>query len=327
LLKDVTETQPMNAFEKKLAEIDRSGLFCRSIDTIQVNVGLQCNQECLHCHLEAGPHRKEIMGWPEMEMILAAADQVKCRTVDITGGAPEMNPHFRPFLEALHSRNLEIMVRTNLTVLLERGMEDLPGLFRQYGIHLIASLPCYLEKNVCAQRGEGSYNRSVEAIRRLNDLGYGSEGDLLLDLVYNPGGPFLPPDQSSLEEDYRRELNSRFGISFSSLLTLTNMPLGRFSQHLRRLNKESEYLQLLKSSFNPGTVEALMCRHQLSVGWDGTLYDCDFNLALGLPVNHGAPDHLRLFDPSALAGRRIVTGDHCFGCTAGHGSSCGGALA
>jgi radical SAM/Cys-rich protein len=209
---------------------------------------------------------------------------------------------------------------------LEPGLGEIPKFFRDHQVQLVASLPCYLEENVRAQRGKGVYEKSMEAIRRLNALGYGSEPNLPLNLVYNPGGPSLPPPQSALEEDYRRELRSRFGIIFSRLFTITNVPLGRFRVELSRQNQERDYLHLLRESFNRKTVAGLMCRHQISVGWDGTLYDCDFNLALGLPVNHGAPDHIQSFKPSALMKRRIVTGEHCFACTAGSGSSCGGAL-
>jgi radical SAM/Cys-rich protein len=246
--------------------------------------------------------------------------------VDLTGGAPELNPHFRNFVLALRRGGHTVQVRTNLTVLLEPGMEDLPEFFRDQHIQLVASMPCYLEENVCAQRGKGVYEKSIAAIKRLNALGYGSNPELLLSLIYNPGGPFLPPPQSVLEEDYRRELGQRFQITFTHLLTITNMPLGRFRTDLIGKKEQESYMQLLRKSFNPRTVKGLMCCRQLSVGWDGTLYDCDFNLALGLPVNHGAPDHIMSFRPNELRTRRIVTGDHCFGCTAGAGSSCGGAL-
>jgi radical SAM/Cys-rich protein len=246
--------------------------------------------------------------------------------IDLTGGAPELNPSFRQFVSALRKENLQVQVRTNLTVLLEPGMEDLPEFLRNHQIHLVASLPCYLEENVRAQRGEGVYGKSIEAIRRLNALGYGIKTHLPLSLVYNPGGPFLPPPQSALEKDYRRELGQRFGITFTHLLTITNMPLGRFHSELSLQKQEENYLQLLRKSFNLQTVEGLMCRYQISVGWDGTLYDCDFNLALKLPVDHGAPDHIQRFNPAELLTRRIVTGEHCFGCTAGYGSSCSGAL-
>jgi radical SAM/Cys-rich protein len=202
----------------------------------------------------------------------------------------------------------------------------MPELFREHQIWIVASMPCYLEENVCAQRGKGAYERSIAVIKRLNALGYGSNSELPLNLVYNPGGPFLPPLQSVLEEDYRRELGRRFGITFTHLLTITNMPLGRFRTELIRKKEEGNYLKLLRKSFNLQTVTGLMCRHQLSVDWNGTLYDCDFNLSLGLPVNHGAPDHIQSFRLKDLWKRRIVTGEHCFACTAGSGSSCGGAL-
>jgi len=316
----------LNDFDKKIAEMSGDGLHSRKIDTLQVNLGLRCNQQCGHCHLEAGPLREEMMEWPIMELILEAGKGAHCRLIDLTGGAPELNPHFRHFVKALRQRGFTVQVRTNLTVLLEPGMEDMPDFFRQHQVQLVASLPCYLEENICAQRGKGVYEKSIKAIRRLNALGYGSECVLPLDLVYNPVGAFLPPLQEILEKDYRRELGSCFGIRFNRLLTLTNMPLGRFRSQLCRKNQEGTYLQLLQESFNPHTLAGLMCRHQISVGWDGTLYDCDFNLALGLRVDHGAPDHIRNFKPEDLGGRGIVTVDYCFGCTAGSGSACGGAL-
>lgn len=316
----------LNHFEEKISEFGCDGLYSQKIEILQVNLGLRCNQQCIHCHLEASPRRTEMMDWPVMELVLEAASYVRPRLVDLTGGAPELNPRFRRFVTALREGGHAVQVRTNLTVLLEPGMGDLPEFFREHQIQIIASLPCYLEENVCAQRGDGAYERSIAAIKRLNTLGYGSEGTLLLSLVYNPGGPFLPPSQTSLEGDYRRELGHRFGIRFTHLLTLTNMVLGRFEKKLDRENQRRGYMQLLRDSFNPRTVGGLMCRHQISVGWDGTLYDCDFNLALGLPVNHGAPDHIESFRPEKLRTRRIVTGEHCFGCTAGSGSSCGGAL-
>ena len=316
----------LNDFEKQIAGMSSGGLHSQKIDTLQVNLGLRCNQQCSHCHLEAGPLRKEMMEWPVMELILKAAEGSRCRLVDLTGGAPELNPHFRRFVKALHQEGFTVQVRTNLTVLLDPEMEEMPDFFRQHQVQLVASLPCYQEENVSAQRGKGVYDKSIGAIRGLNALGYGSEPGLPLSLVYNPGGAFLPPSQEALERDYRRELGSRFGICFTCLLTITNMPLGRFRSQLCRQNQEVTYLQLLQESFNPQTLAELMCRHQISVGWDGALYDCDFNLALGLLVNHGAPDHIKDFRPEDLRGRRIVTGDHCFGCTAGSGSSCGGAL-
>ena len=316
----------MNDFERRIAEGGGVGLHSLEIETLQINLGLRCNQECSHCHLEASPRRTEAMEWPTMEMVLEAARSTRSRMIDLTGGAPELNPHFRRFVTALRKEGLSVQVRTNLTVLTEPGLEEIPEFYRDQAIQLVGSMPCYLEENVCAQRGPGSYNKSIEAIKRLNDLGYGSKEGLTLNLVYNPAGAFLPPPQTALERDYRRELDRRFGIRFSRLLTITNMPLGRFRAGLTRGNQERNYLSLLRESFNRETLEGLMCRRQISVGWDGVLYDCDFNLALRLPVNHGAPDHIRSFRAGDLRIRRIVTGDHCFGCTAGAGSSCGGAL-
>ncbi len=316
----------MNNFERQIARIGGDGLHSVNIETLQVNLGLLCNQRCTHCHLEASPERNETMGWRVMQLVLKAARSARCQLVDLTGGAPELNPHFRRFVATLRQERLPVQVRTNLTVLLEPGMEELPEFFRDHEIQLVASLPCYLETNVCAQRGKGVYEKSIAAIKRLNAVGYGFHPEFALNLVYNPGGPFLSPSQSALEEDYRRELGQRFNITFTRLLTITNMPLGRFRTELIGKKGEEDYMHLLRESFNPHTVKGLMCCHQLSVGWDGTLYDCDFNLALGLPVNHGAPDHIRSFRPNELRTRRVVTGEHCFACTAGSGSSCGGAL-
>lgn len=312
----------MNSFETKITtHLGKDGLFSDTIDVLQVNVGLKCNQRCLHCHLECSPDRPEMMDWSVMEMILKAVETSRCRLVDITGGAPELNSFLKRFVKVLADRGCSVQMRTNLTVLQEQGSENLPVFFKKHRVGLIASLPCYTTENVCAQRGQGVFEPSIEAIRHLNSLGYGREDSLPLDLVYNPGGPFLPAPQLSLEKDYRRELTKRFGITFTHLRTITNMPLGRFRKELTRQGKIRSYMQLLRESFNPDTVPGLMCRRQVSVGWDGTLYDCDFNLAIGLPVNHGAPDHVRSFTPEALHHRRIMTGEHCFGCTSNAGSS------
>lgn len=316
----------MNDFEKEIVGVTGPGLYSLEIGTLQVNVGLRCNQECRHCHLEASPRRTEMMEWRTMELVLEAARRAGCRRVDLTGGSPELHPHFRRFIQTFSEGGYRVQVRTNLTVLLEPGMETMPEFFRDHDVSLVASMPCYLEENVRAQRGEGAYEKCISAIKRLNGLGYGVDSRFPLDLIYNPGGPFLPPDQSNLEGEYRRQLCARFGITFTRLLTITNMPIGRFAKELSRQNQGENYWNLLQKSFNSETVEGLMCRHQLSIGWDGTLYDCDFNLALALPVNHGAPDHVHRFERSDLINRRIVTGRHCFGCTAGFGSSCGGAL-
>ncbi len=315
-----------NDFENLIALTFEKGLYSLDIEILQVNLGLLCNQQCIHCHLESSPERKEVMQWPVMEMILKVVRDYRFKLIDLTGGAPELNPYFRLFVASLRENGQQVQVRTNLTVLLEPGMEDIPDFLSKNKVHLAASLPCYLEENVRTQRGEGVYEKSISVIKRLNDLGYGYDSDLPLTLVYNPAGAFLPPSQSALERDYRRELDSRFGIHFTKLITITNMPLGRFRRVLNKYGQIQNYMETLKKSFNPITLEGLMCRHQISIGWDGRLFDCDFNLSLGLSIDHGAPDHIRSFDLCRLSRRRIMTGEHCFGCTAGAGSSCSGAL-
>ncbi len=316
----------MNDFDTRVSGEGGEGLRNIDIDILQVNLGKVCNQRCRHCHLEASPDSTEKMKWSTMELILKATRLLNCRLVDLTGGAPELNPFLPRFIFHLRSEGLSVQVRTNLTALLQKEKDGLPKFLRENSVGLVGSLPCYLEENVRAQRGDHAYGESIAAIRMLNNLGYGVDSALPLNLVYNPGGPFLPPPQSVLEEEYRRELGERFGIRFSRLFTITNVPLGRFGRELARRNQTRSYLEMLRQSFNPFTLEKLMCRHQLSVGWDGTLFDCDFNLALCLPVNHGASDHIRSVVPQELNQRRIVTGEHCFACTAGIGSSCGGAL-
>jgi len=316
-----------NDFDQKVIEATGDPLRCSDITTVQVNVGLRCNLECVHCHVASSPKRTETMNWETMEAVIDAARRAGARCVDITGGAPELNPDFRRFVSTLRAEGFDVMVRTNLTVLLEPGMETMAEFLRDHQVELVASLPCYLEQNVDGQRGQGVYRDSIAAIRMLNDLGYGIDPALVLSLVYNPTGPSLPPSQAALEADYRRELDERFGITFTRLFTITNMPIGRFIGQLRRENREREYVKLLEDTFNPRTLAGLMCRHQINVDWDGYIYDCDFNLALKLTVDHGAPAHIRDFDPAVHGRRRIVTGKHCFGCTAGCGSSCGGALA
>src|SRR5512139_1002599 len=234
-------------FEKQIGQLTGGGLHSRQIEILQINLGLQCNQQCVHCHLNASPDRTEMMEWPVMELALEAANS-GCRLVDLTGGAPELNSNFCRFIEALRKNGHAVQVRTNLTVLLEPGMEKMPEFLRKHKIRLVASLPCYLEENVSAQRGKGVYGKSIAAIRQMNTLGYGKDPELPLNLVYNPGGPFLPLPQSALEEDYRRQLGSRFGISFTQLLTITNMPLGRFRTHLSHSGQERDYFTLLRKS-------------------------------------------------------------------------------
>jgi radical SAM/Cys-rich protein len=312
----------MNAFDKLAGE----RLCARAIDVLQVNVGLACNLACAHCHLKAGPGRAESMSAETLEKAAAAAEAVRPTLVDVTGGAPELNPGLPDFLRRLRAAGLAAQVRSNLAILMEPGFERFFDLYADLGVNLVASLPCYLEQNVDPMRGEGVFAKVMEAMRRFNALGYASPGGPTLDLVFNhPLGPYLPPCQHHLENAYRTELDKR-GVRFSRLIAITNMPIGRYLEDLAAKGQAEGYWKLLRESFNPATLPGLMCRGQVSVGHDGSLYDCDFNLALGLKVNHGAPDHIDAFDADALAGRVIVTGPHCLGCAAGTGSSCGGAL-
>ncbi|MBF0125884.1 MAG: arsenosugar biosynthesis radical SAM protein ArsS [Magnetococcales bacterium] len=296
----------------------------RSLDTLQVNLGLQCLLECRHCHLGASPRRKEMMSQSVMEQILAWLRSSECRSVDLTGGTPELHPRFRHFITALRARDIQVQVRTNLTVYQEPGMTDLVRFLGEMQVGLVGSLPCYLEKNVDAQRGAGIFQRSIEAIRLLNRYGYGIHPQWPLLLVYNPSGPSLPPDQTTLEATYREVLKSQYDLFFTRLLTITNMPIGRFQAQLRRQGEEGAYMTTLQKAFNPGTLPGLMCRNQISVRWDGRLFDCDFNLALDKPLLTGNPCVKEL--SPILASRPIATGNHCLACTAGAGSSCSGAL-
>ncbi len=316
----------MNAFVTRIQEECDLELTAGRMDTLQVNIGLKCNMSCIHCHLACGPDREEEMVWDTMLAVVDAANLIHPDLVDITGGAPEINPHFRAFIAELRRHGHAVQVRTNLTAMLDMGLDETTAFLRDHQVHLVASMPCYLEENVCRQRGKGTYEKSVEVLQKLNSLGYGIDPELSLSLVFNPGGPFLPPDQVQLEVDYRRELKERFGIDFTKLYTITNMPIGRFWRDLDRDEKADEYMKLLVDGFNCHTVDGLMCRHQISIGWDGTIYDCDFNLALGLPVGDEDTDSILDFKPALLEGRAIASGMHCFGCTAGSGSSCAGAL-
>lgn len=321
----------IDEFAARVADALGGPLRGERITTVQVNVGLTCNIACEHCHVASSPRRKEQMSWETMTEVLRVAREVEAGVIDVTGGAPEMNPHFRRFVAEAKETGLTVMVRTNLTILLEPGYEDLPGFFASNRVHVIASLPCYTKENVDHQRGDGVYERSIEALRRLNAVGYGRDARLPLDLVYNPGGATLPGEQAALEADYKRELWDRHRLVFTRLYTITNMPIGRFMSVLKKEKRADAYRDLLRSTFNEGTLAPLMCRHQIDVDWNGVIYDCDFNLALRLPAggdgNGSArgPLHIRDFDAS-LHTRRIVTGEHCFGCTAGRGSSCGGSL-
>ena len=316
----------MNEFDARIREVLPNGLRSQGIDALQVNVGRHCNQACTHCHLECSPGRIEMMPWRIMDKILGLTEQNVLRLVDITGGSPELHPDFRRFLSALRDRGQIVQVRTNLTALMEQSVKKLIPFLRDNEIQLVGSLPCYMEENVNAQRGADVYQKSIAVLRLLNQAGYGIEDKLHLNLVFNPGGPFLPPDQSVLEDTYRQELKERFDISFNRLLVLTNMPLGRFRRYLEQERELTEYQSMLKASFNPSTIDGLMCLYQISIDWDGTIYDCDFNLALGMTVNHSAPHTIETYDHALLSRREIVTDIHCFGCTAGAGSSCAGSL-
>ena len=316
----------MNQFEQKMKETAAKKLQCSDLQTIQVNIGFRCNQECRHCHVVASPSRVEMMEWSMMKAILDVTEQVPHCLIDITGGAPELHPLLMRFIHQCCDQKHQVQVRTNLTILLEPAMKTLPEFFKDHKVHLVASLPCYEEKHVAKQRGKGVFEKSIKALQILNQYGYGMNTGLPLTLVYNHVSAVLPPEQSVLESEFRSELLTHFGIQFTNLFTITNMPIGRFLHMLQLKNQEKTYMNLLKKSFNPETIKGLMCRHQINIGWDGSLYDCDFNLALGLPVTSGTPRHIQEFDVSKLSTRNIVTGDHCFGCTAGHGSSCSGSL-
>lgn len=317
----------MRTFEEKLVQIGHWPLRALGIETLQVNVGKLCNQTCRHCHVDAGPTRTEIMTRETAELVVDVLGRHDIPTLDITGGAPELNPNFDYLVREARALGRHVMDRSNLTVFFVAGKGYLPEFLREHRVEIIASLPCYLEANVDAQRGKGVFSKSIEALQWLNRLGYGQPGtDLELNLVYNPLGASLPPPQKPLEEAYRRELGERFGIVFNKLYTITNMPISRFLLDLKRHGNYEGYMELLLQKFNPATVDGVMCRTLVSVGWDGTLYDCDFNQMLEMPLNHGLPGHLRDFDDYLLARREIRTSSHCFGCTAGSGSSCTGSL-
>ena len=313
------------AFRTVLAD---NGLRLRraELSELQINLGKLCNQACHHCHVDAGPKRTEIMTRTTMKRILAWISSSTVAGVDLTGGAPELNPDFRYFVDRLLGLGLGVKSRCNLTVLFEPGQEDLAEWYANRRIQLICSLPCYTRGNVDAQRGKGVFDRSIQGLQLLNGLGFGRQAGLSLDLVYNPGGPFLPPPQQTLEDTYRSQLKQEFGIEFGSLLTITNIPINRFAHSLERDGEMENYQQLLVDNFNAGTISGLMCRHLVNIDWLGHVYDCDFNQMLDLPMGSTERTMLWDLDPATLQGRGIAVDRHCFGCTAGAGSSCGGAL-
>lgn len=330
-----TNREHGGAFEEVLREHGVDVLRGVDIATLQINVGKRCNQACHHCHVEAGPKRTEVMTEETAQRVMALMDASPAiEVLDITGGAPELNGNFRSMVEHARERGKRVIDRCNLTILLEPGQEDLGEFLARHRVEISASLPCYGQVNVDKQRGNGVFARSVMALQQLNQLGYGQpDSELQLDLVYNPGGPFLPPPQEGLERDYKERLREDFGIVFNHLFTITNMPISRFAHSLERDGKWSEYMALLVNHFNPGTVPGLMCRSQVSVGYDGKMYDCDFNQMLEIEISEGtgqyeeAPTIWDIESFAELHGRSIAVDSHCFGCTAGAGSSCGGALA
>lgn len=320
----------MHATLPLLRDTDFPSLVRDRLATLQVNLGYLCNQSCLHCHVNAGPGRKEQMDAETVDAVLAFLRRSGVSHLDLTGGAPEMNPHFRRLVEGAVDAGVAVTDRCNLTVLTEPGFDWLAPFLAGQGVEVVASLPCYLEENVDGQRGEGVFARSIEGLRQLNALGYGREGSgLCLNLMFNPTGPVLPPPQCRLEADYRVALRDRYGIEFTRLFVLANMPIQRFGSTLVSRGQFDDYMALLRSAHQPANLETVMCRSLLSVDWQGYLYDCDFNQMLGLAWrdSDGRRQRLATLNPGDLEGRKIAVADHCYGCTAGQGSSCGGAIA
>jgi radical SAM/Cys-rich protein len=316
------------SFSQKLKESSLFPLVPTNIDIFQVNIGKMCNQTCKHCHVDAGPDRKEIMSIETMQQCIdALRANPSLKTVDITGGAPELNPAFRWFVEQIKELDRHIIVRCNLTIILSnKKYHDLPEFFKSNSVEVVSSLPFYSKTRTDRQRGDGVFGKSIKALQMLNGIGYGKDGSgLILNLVYNPAGAFLPPSQVTLEREYKSSLYKEFGIVFNKLYTITNLPINRFLDYLLKSNNYEAYMHKLINSYNPLAAEKVMCRNTLSVGWDGFLYDCDFNQMLELKVN-GPSKHISEFNINALTDREIIVKQHCYGCTAGAGSSCGGAV-
>jgi len=316
-------------FKEKLKEIDLFPLQPTGIEIFQINVGYMCNMTCKHCHVDAGPDREEVMQKDTLEACLEAIRNSEVTTVDLTGGAPEMNPHFRWFIEQVSEMGKDIIVRSNLTILTTAPKyQELPHFFAEHGVEVTCSLPFYNKSRTDRQRGEGTYDRSIEALQKLNEIGYGKEDTgLELNLVYNPAGAFMPSSQESLEKEFKRQLDRKHGITFNNLFTITNLPISRFLKFLLDSGNLEEYMDRLVTAFNPAAAKGVMCRNTISVGWDGTLYDCDFNQMLEMPVEEQAPRHISEWNEERLNNRSIRINQHCFGCTAGAGSSCGGETA
>jgi len=316
------------AFRKKLENIGFKNFKPIRTEILQINVGKMCNQTCKHCHVDAGPDRKEIMTRETMQQCLDVLDRSAIEIVDLTGGAPEMNPDFRWFVEEISHRDRHIIVRCNLTIILANPKyHNLPEFYRKHRVEVVSSLPHFSARRTDSQRGDGVFDKSISALKMLNEAGYGIEGTgLELNLVYNPGGAFLPPSQSSLERDFKEKLESNHGVKFNNLLAITNMPISRFLDYLVQTGNYEAYMDKLVEAFNPATVHNVMCRNTVSVGWDGYLYDCDFNQMLDLKVAETTPRHISDFNLKSMENREIVLNQHCFGCTAGAGSSCGGEI-
>ncbi|HSE39730.1 MAG TPA: arsenosugar biosynthesis radical SAM (seleno)protein ArsS [Acidobacteriota bacterium] len=320
------ESKQIPSFESTLGRHGTSELRAAEVEIFQINVGKVCNQVCAHCHVDASPDRGESMSREIAELCMSKLAETQIPRVDITGGAPELNPNFRWLVEQSRSLGRHVMDRCNLTVLFVKGQEDLPSFLAHHKVEIICSLPYYQERETDRQRGNGVFNRSIEALKILNSMGYGiPDSDLILNLIYNPIGAYLPAPQKSLENDFKRNLARKYGVQFHSLYTMTNMPISRFLEFLLQSGNYEHYMQRLVNAFNPAAVAGLMCKNTISIGWDGRLYDCDFNQMLDLHVGFSAPRHISEFNTSLMNHRRIVTGRHCYGCTAGAGSSCGGA--
>jgi radical SAM/Cys-rich protein len=311
-----------------MAQAGFSPLYATGISVLQINVGKFCNQSCRHCHVDAGPEREEQMTRETAQLCIDVLSRTDIPTVDITGGAPELNGNFRWIVEQARSLGRHVMDRCNLSVLQLAPQADLAAFLARNRVEVVASLPYFRSSQTDAQRGDGVFDKSIRGMQILNELGYGREGSgLALNLVHNPVGAFLPAKQKAIEAQFRRELLKRHGVVFNNLYTITNMPISRFLEFLITSGNYEGYMERLANAFNPAAAAGVMCRYTLSVGWEGTLYDCDFNQMLELPLAHGAPRHIRDFDPERLNFREIVTANHCYGCTAGSGSSCGGAVA
>lgn len=312
-------------FDRQITKLDGCLWKAEEIATLQVNVGYRCNMACWHCHVKAASDRSTTMDRETVDAVLKVLEDASINTLDITGGAPELNPHFRYFIESARRLRRHVMVRTNLTVFFEEGMDDLPMFCAEHGVELIASLPCYTRENVDAARGNGAFEKSIRALHKLNEIGYVSgDGGLMLNLVYNPGGAFFPTSQEVLEKDYRTHLTKEHGVFFHRLYALANIPLGGFRNFLINTGSLDHYMRDAREAFNPGAVPGLMCRHLINVGPDGSLYDCDFNHIAGRPVTGNCPKNIRDFDKAALIHRSVAFQEYCWICTAGGGSTCFG---